>query len=128
MQTVKTIQARQLGAWLKFETDPNHCREAGTLTNSGSADLVVPTGTLLTGGDTPAIYDEATPAAVTGIMIDSLTIQPGATVPIAWLARGPATINTNEVELPGDATKRATVVAALKALPGGLTLRDGIDV
>lgn len=119
----KSTTRRKLSDWLKYEADPNHCREGADITApAGGYDLQ--TGTLLTGGDTPVPYVEATPLAVTGILITDVKIAEGETLPIAWEARGPNTANISEVDMPVDGTKNATVQTALKAL--GFKLVEGL--
>ena len=115
---------RKLSDWLKYEADPNHCRNEAILTApAGGYDLQ--TGTLLTGGDTPVPYVESAPKAVTGILITDVKIDEDDDLPIAQLRRGPATINTNEINMPTASAKNTTITTALTKL--NFKLVKGVD-
>lgn len=128
MQTTKYTTVRQLGAMLKDEYNPNYCRTNANFTNGGADPVQLQPGTIFSGGTTPTVFDETpvTPLAATGICVSSVLVQPGATVPITYLSDGPGILNNNEIDLPVDPIKRATVEAAITAL--GFKLVSGLAV
>lgn len=126
MQTTKFNTIRQLGAMLKDEYNPDYCRTNANFTNGGTTEVQIQPGTLFTGGTTPAVFDTATPLAVTGICVTSELVQAGKTVPVTYLSDGPGILNSNEIDFPADAGQRATIETAIKAM--GFKLVAGLDV
>lgn len=113
MRTVKQTSLRLLGALLKYEADNNHCRAAGSISAPADADLQMVPGTLLTGGSTPAVFDTLSPADVTGVCVTEVFIPAGQTAPIAWMERGPATLNSSEIDFPTNAGQRTAIEAQI---------------
>ena len=111
MRSIKNTSFRELGALLKYEANIDHCRSAGSISAPADADLVVQPGTLLTGGATPEVFDTAAPADVTGICVTAVYIPAGQSSPIAWIDRGPVTLNSNEMDFPADTDQRAAIEA-----------------
>ena len=111
MRSIKNTSFRELGALLKYEANIDHCRAAGSINAPADADLTVQPGTLLTGGAAPVVYDPEAPADVTGICVTAVHIPAGQSSPIAWIERGPVTLNSNEMDFPADPALRTAVEA-----------------
>ena len=101
---------------LKDEYGPNYCRKDGVYTNGGASAVQIQPGTLFTGGDTPVPFVTGAPLAVTGICLTTSLVQPGASVPVAWIYQGPAIVNDNEIDYPADAPETATIKTAIDAM------------
>lgn len=125
MQTQSFEQARLLGAVLKYEQNSNYTRGHGTFKNSTDEDILLQPGIILTGGDNPAIFDTAAPADFTGLCITTDRVLAGQSVPVAWIARGAAIINSNEVDFPADADQRLALESAM--IDAGFKLVNGND-
>lgn len=125
MQTLHHTTLRLLGAVVKYESNPNYTRKSGNFTNGGAETVTLQPGTLLTGGATPAVYDQAAPAAFSGICLTRIAVQPSETVAIAWLANGEAIVNASEVDWPTDGAQRTTLETAIT--DAGIKLVDGLD-
>lgn len=108
---------------IHFETDTNYCREHADIAAAGE-DLDLPVGTLLTGGDTPEAFDDAAPATVTGVLLTDVRIEAGRTLPVAWAARGPATLLRTGLRLPATPANANAAEADLAAL--GFKIVDGV--
>ena len=126
MRSYKNTSFRELGAMLKYEANIDHCRAAGSISAPADADLIVQPGTLLTGGAAPAVFDTAAPADVTGICVTAIHIPAGQSAPIAWIDRGPITLNSNEMDFPADADQRAAIETTISEMPGGIKLVAGL--
>lgn len=113
MQTTKYSEPRQLGAVIKYESNPNYTRAPGTFTNSGDEAVQLLPGNILTGGATAALFDTDAAAAFTGINMTEALVQPGNTVNITYLANGEAIVNANEVDFPADAAQTETLKTAI---------------
>lgn len=124
MQSHKTTSKRLLGAVVKFENNINYTRASGTFTNGGAENVELQPGVIFTGGATAAVFDTGTPAAFSGICATTKTVLPGATVNVAYVERGPAIVNTNEIDFPADAGQRTTLETAMTA--AGFKLKAGI--
>lgn len=115
MQTQSHSTTRELGAMLKDEYNRNYCRENRQFTNGGAAAVQLQPGTIMTGGETPAVFDTAAPAVFSGLCLTTVLVQPGETVDIATLENGPAIVNENEVDFPADAGQTTTLKTAITA-------------
>ena len=124
MNSTTFTTPRALGAMLKSGGLQRETRENRSFTNGGADAVTLNVGTIVTGGDTPAVFDTASPAAFTGLCLTHVEVSAGETVAIATLERGPAVVNAAEVDFPTDAPQTATLKAAMTA--AGITLRDGL--
>ena len=113
--TASAITRKTISDVVAYEANNHFNRESGDLT-AGAGGLDLQIGTLLTGGDVPAAYDDAAPAAVTGVLLTDVRADDGEFVPIAWAARGPATLIETGLELPADEARADTIRDALRAL------------
>ncbi len=125
MQTTNHTTIRQLGAVLKNEYNSNYCRTNANFTNGGAAAVQLQPGVLFTGGTTPAVFDTAAVAVVTGVCVTSELVRPGATVAVTYLSVGPGILNSNEIDFPVDAGQRATIETAIRAM--SFKLVAGLD-
>jgi len=116
-------EANYVGDWLKYEADPNYCREAGSL--ASGQDLA--SGTVLSYGTTTwsaFVHDDGTFGTAEGILVEAVDATSAAKACVV-LVRGPAIISKSELawHADNDTTEIAIGLASLLAT-NGIVARD----
>lgn len=111
------------GDWLKFEVDPNYCREERTI----KAGENLASGTVIAldnGGTDYVAFEDDTDTPAIGILVNAVDATDAAKTGVV-IVRGPVVVNKNQLtwHADNDATDKANGLADLLAL--GIVAREG---